>query len=611
MAKNNQNMTFEKLSADLSKNERKQMLDKIKASEKNLEDDPAQAFLQDYDEQFASYNIALSLKLKEEPGIYKFFLMLRSLISRDTQEKIYEDDVLMKYVKNVMIKFPGIVDHKILRFQEPFYNMLVKLNETAEFFSPFIQKYQQKPAEFYSFLCSSIAPDYYDAIESHVYLRKKEYIENPTRETRSALHSQLDSILSKADDKLKNNIYSYILSVEWLMYFTKLPIKQFISEFTNIDASGYTCPYGHAAKLVDDFAPVFIEILPLKNELLSIIYKYMHKDKKKTVINDVLEMQANTIEAELQGISVQQLTGNYDVDPEIIENLDKDKKEMEKYLVEAGEKIVNLKKFIKGNDIYQLGKIVNMDYGWKPSRIKFIGDWFSLFRDYWNNLLEKNWNRWMFEKRIEMLAKSFQTDFKVSSLPLLQNRPWEKINPPLQVLYKYSSGFSSWFAHKVYPKIIVVLDDIYNEGDFKNYSNKNEFTKELNILKETINMINNMDYAVSDIGRIGKEFADALTALGSQEAPVNLSSKLKDLVIEVERLYSKSISNLQNTLNILCNILQGILGSGNNEEYEGLVNINQIKNVKNKEWKRNLVKSYNILVKCHYYIKEIISLDNI
>ena len=144
--------TFDELVSGISAEERNFLLAKINKSK-----EPDILILQGSREiEDAGY---LDAKYKTEPFLYKFFLWLRSLITKRNVNDLYNMDLVADLARKINKNHPGLIDHRNNLILSLFYEKLKELKNCADFFKPYFTSVNENPGKFYVFLSSFIAPE--------------------------------------------------------------------------------------------------------------------------------------------------------------------------------------------------------------------------------------------------------------------------------------------------------------------------------------------------------------------------------------------------------------------------------------------------------------------
>jgi hypothetical protein len=119
---------FDKLVAGLNSDERLSLLNKIN---KNT-DIELQIEASDLNEK----NFNLLSQYKNESSFYKFLLWLRSFFLKISKEKLYNQDLIDRFAKELSNLHPGILRHKQRLLDNYFFERLKSLKDASDFFKP-------------------------------------------------------------------------------------------------------------------------------------------------------------------------------------------------------------------------------------------------------------------------------------------------------------------------------------------------------------------------------------------------------------------------------------------------------------------------------------------
>ncbi|MCI5607238.1 MAG: DUF5312 domain-containing protein, partial [Spirochaetia bacterium] len=266
MQENERKGSFDKLVAGLDSQDRALMLSRI-----NQTASPSVQFTAT-EETEPDSNITLRLKMDQESLFHRFFIWLRAMFKKCTQEQIYNQDILAAMARNVNRDHPGLLNHRIYVLEEQFYTQLKALKDAADFFKNYLSGIEDNTGSFYVFLSSFVSPELSDNINAHADPFMNDFSKDPSMELKNSLSASLDSVLNEIRGSTRKNLYNAVKSVNWLLCFSRLPFLHFISQFTNIMGGVYTCPYRDAVKDYENLAAVFDSVTQIPNEILEAIF---------------------------------------------------------------------------------------------------------------------------------------------------------------------------------------------------------------------------------------------------------------------------------------------------------------------------------------------------
>ena len=220
--------TFERLVSLISEDERRALLDKMRP----LEGDPdARSLESDKDPSMDADEIVLEENLKRESLLYRLILWLRSVLTSTSKEQLYNDDKIMALFRKLNRDYPGLLDYKGALLLGVFYEKLLELKRSAEFFRPYLDAIYENIGGFYVFLGSIVVPEVTQRMNSEVDPMSLPLDREVTGELRASFLRKMEEIIKELPSHRRSYLYQCAASVDWLYQFTKLPFERFVTAF--------------------------------------------------------------------------------------------------------------------------------------------------------------------------------------------------------------------------------------------------------------------------------------------------------------------------------------------------------------------------------------------
>lgn len=565
MSENLKKDAFDRLVAGLSSEDRAEMLYSIN---KNLsptvdlvENEPADS----------SANITLRTKYAQESFFYRLILWFRSLFRKKNAESIYNDDIISALARRVNKNHPGLINHKIKIIDSIFYNRLKDLKEAADFFKPYFQNIKENPGEFYVFLSSFVIPELVTEINANADPFSLGFDVEPTLEVKKNLIRRLDDFLEQMGRAKKSVLYESLISINWLNEFSELPFIHFLSQFTNITGSSYTCPYKNALLDYDKFAAVFTNVQTVSNELLETIFLFSQR----------------------KGLSK-------NVSSKDMENAVKE------FLRVANQNLSRIQVFISSIPISRIGKIINDNFDWIAGNINGVENWYPVFQSQWRKIIELRWSDWVRERKKNVLSMSLLSDFNLADFPYCSERPWESLWSRIPFTYELTAGFLSWFVNEKFDEYDSILTEVITEGVFERSQNKTEYSEGFNLFMDANkNMLNLLD-RLSSKGEIGILFNE----IKNQHIhSFQVQNKIDSMVSSIEKDIKSISADFIKGGRLMEAVFRGFFETNPDGIHFSLQNINSIKGHQNVAWKDKLKQTSKGLNRAVYYLLELESID--
>lgn len=516
-------------------------------------------------------NVTLTIKFQNESFLYKFYIWLKSLFTKNQVEAVYNDDLIAGLAKKINRNHPGTVNHKIHALDYIFYERLQALKESADFFRPYFAFITESPGDFYVFLSSFVAPELSEKINKEADPFINPFSKTGGPDVRNDLLRKLDAILKDMDEQVRLKIYAAVSTVNWLNHFVALPYLHFMAQFTNVAGDVYTANYMHSKHDFNEFASVFAKIVPVDNEILESIYLF---SQKKNLNENVQEKDVEKAVRDFMGKAVSYLATVQD--------------------------------FPGAVSITRLGRVVNNDYEWEPENMEGAESWYVSFRNQWHKIFDIRWNEWLRAQKKTHLSENLNIDFGLADFPELKYKPWTKMWSSISFGCELTGGFLSWFVTEKYDEIIMPLNEVMMEGIFIKSENRTEYSEALN---DFVNASSNMKILLEklspkgDYGKLFEEFAT--NQVHTLQVQNQINSMMKDTEGQI-REYIKQFCKGARTMD---RVFHGFFDESKDGIHEGLQNLNTIKGRESHAFRDQLIEIRDLLRKCLFYISELEPID--
>ena len=560
--------TFESLVSLLSEDERKALLEKMRP----LEGDPdARVLESDKDPSMNADEIEISDSLKREPLLYRFILWLRSILASTTSEQLYNDDKILALYKKVNREYPGLVDYRGALLLGIFYEKLLELKKSAEFFKPYLDAIYENIGGFYVFLGSIVVPEVTQRMNSEVDPTDLPLDREVTAELRSSFLRKMEEIIKEIPPHRRGYLYQCAISVDWLYQFTKLPFERFVGAFSSGLTDSQVARFESVTSELNAFAKILCNGKSMPTEAFESIYLFSAK-----------KMIPNSSEAK-------------DDDSRAKEFMDK-----------ATGFMTIIHMFITSVPLRYVNKVVYNNIQWQPDQFTGAEDWFARYKDQWKKLFDEQWNRWLKEKKKAGLNKQLKENFGIDSVPLLPDRPWANLWGGVPFHYESTAGFLNWFIAKKQHEVIDPLKILLLEGQFVNKENRAEFANTLNDLSQISSEMYSLSEDLSSKGQTGLIFeklaSEHLRTLAAQ-------SKIETIIVEKEALIKARKNSFCNCARSVLNILNGIFAEKKDTRYDGIQNLASIQGGNNAAFRSRLMKCQEVFAAALDVLKELEQID--
>ena len=556
---------FDKLVAGMSLQDRSELLERINQGTASV------VQFVETENQLPEKNLSLHLRFKEESFFYKILLWIRSIIEKKDSEKIYNEDVIASLARRLTRDHPGILNHRNALLESVFYQHLKTLKAAADFFKPYFAIIDDNSGDFYVFLSSFVAPELSDRINSEADPFTLGFETEPDPTVRDKLLKNLDEVLNNIDGGDKSNMYQAVNSINWLRQFTRLPYIHFMSQFTNLTADNYTCPYRNALNDFERFAAVFSNIIPVQNDALEALLMFtQRKDMRKNAQDKDIE------------------------------------RTVKEFLAKTSQMFASIQMFISSVPIIKVGKIINGDYDWVPPTPEGVEAWFPNFRSHWRKIIDVRWGDWLRERKKKNLESFLKHDFGLSEFPVFRYRPWNALWMRVPFSCELTSGLLSWFCDSEYNDMITTLNEVMMEGVFIRSENRIEYSEGLNLFVQAMSQIDELSGRLAPEGEYGALFDEFAT---SRIRSFQVQNQIDSMMATTESEIKDALKKFQKGVRMMDKCIAAILTDEKDALHDGLQNITTIKGHQNRAWRDKLRGIWENLKKMNFYLSELEPID--
>lgn len=557
--------SFDELVAGISSDERKYLLAKI-----NQNREHSFPLVQPAREETDGFT--LDIKLNSESFLYKLFLWIRSLISKKHKLEIYNDDLIRTLARKINKNHPGIVDMQNGLILSLFYEKLKELKNSADFFKPYFNIFNENPGKFYVFMSTFIAPEIASSINAEADPYSVPFEKEGTKEVRSSLLKKMEGILKDIPQKSRAVMYDAVKSLNWLKRFSELPYTHFLAQFTAIVSENYTCPFTNAQTDFNALANVLSDARSIPNEALEALFLFPQRKGGATV-----ELDQDT------------------------------EKSMREFLSKSAAGISMVQMFISTVPFFALGKVIFSDYDWQIETFGGAEDWFVKFKEEWKIVFDERWESWLRDRKKSQLADVLMEKFGILSFPELPYRPWANLWGGVPFRCEMTGGFLYWFATVKYEEIIGVLNVLVLEGVFLNNDNRAEFSEAMNKFAEINHQVQLFGESLNEKGSVGSVFAKLIA---DHVRTLKGQNMVNSMILNAETSVRGWESSFCECCRTIEKVLAGILDDEKTDKkYESIQNLMTIKGRENRAFRDNLQAEREVLLESRRILAEIEPLD--
>ncbi len=541
---------FDRLVKNLSKNERHDLLDKLRTATKPaLSQEP----LKIIEEESGSFDY--NKAFQQLSWIERLFLFLRVMFTSDTREELLEEMILAKLSKQVERNYSNIYTHSSGELAANFYWSVKKLQDRLSFLrEPLRQSLAAQKKDFFAFLVGWEMPDIQERLMAEVdpeHVAYEKSISDPYK-IRKEIEYQLEDILESIDDARKNILYSRVRNLHAFNTLVMYPYEKLLSSFEKRGAGGA-------------LSAAIFEVRSSLLDLTKVLYSVKNPPPESMMKVVFLFYLQNSLENE---------------ESEEVE------RRMNNLLKQTEEALTYLRYFHVHVPMLTLSRLVLRNIEFIPDSIAGGEDWFVLFKQFWYQRFDQRMRSYSETFKRNQLIDSAKEFLKAHSLPEVKyyNHIGSQYN--LQPRYLKTIGLirgfmDSFFISEMNSPLKLVLID----GEFYKEQNREEYNDAYNGMLWVSDRIDNLEMSLSPDGEIGKRI-DAISseAASERQRAGRVQQVISSIDSQIEEIISKTIDYVTQLKNVIGGILYGDMGG----RYDTLSNMGYIGRNENKNLQQKL-----------------------
>ena len=553
--------SFKRLVSDLTPSERKELLERMK----NVPIDAAT-------EELAPAEVPteaptpIAIQIKNESLLARLWLWLRAVFTNSSMETLYNEDRITQLARSVERIAPGMIDTKRSFLLGSFYEALLDLKNSANFFRPYIDAFDESVGDFYILLGSIVMPDVESTIDCEVDPYSQPLVAEARPDQRMQLLRKLETVMQDLTADAKAQMYVSARAANWLLQFVRLPFARILSHFNTVAEDDKRCTFTPIESDLVLCAKVLGESLQIPDEVLEALYLF-----------------SGRIVAEGAGGQISEESS------------------AEHFMTRARAVISTVRTFMHMVPLRSITRLVLNDAQWYPENFTGGEDWFIQYKSSWKKLFDHKWEAWTIDCKKEVLRGNLKQNFQLESYPLLPERPWALLWGGVPFRYELTAGFLSWYFRQRFPSFELTLKTVMLEGDFIQKTNRVEYTESFNDLIQVSISLDALNRRLKSNGDIGIVFQ---RLENDRSRTLQGQAKAEDMIRSAESDVGSIIYKFGEACRRIDMVLNGIIQVDKvDSRYDSLSNLADIQGKNNSlfikrlaEAKLSLKNAYELLI---------------
>ncbi len=525
-------VSLEKLARELTEEERKNLLNKLKDYKSDSKEED-QFINNEVKKTGVKEQETLARTIYKKNGIfYRIFVIILSFFSGKNKYEVVIENELNNIKRDITANYGNYINFYENRFNSNFIKELLPIIRICEELLPIFNRYFSDNFYYYGFIADIIEKNFPDKIKDVMDMTLPENLEN-----RSEFIDRV-AFLKERDNRLKR----FFLQLN-LMYFET--ISQQVNRFDLL------------IRLVNfNFKEILNNFLidninePVKNSNFAKI------DLVESSIHRFYRI-INAINFDFDDVVFIMNLIEYSKENEPNNEVNKDFNED---TIEKIKQLLDLVKFIKEKIPFRLiFQYIYKDITYKVPTLKIENNIFEIYKEYKKTLIEKLWNTHFISIRknnLNFLISNFIKDYNFETLEFFNLRLKEEIEKlvPIKLFNVHIINFIIEFLQSIYKiKIESVINKILIDGIFKKDNQRANLSVAYYFLNNYLEKIREFDVKFSEEKDLGKRIYLTIKRV---ESDPNFKTALVNLVADINEESTKIKNELCETYKIISEFLQ-------------------------------------------------------
>lgn len=526
--------TFDRLVSELSEGQRDDMLQKLTSSVSKPVGDIESAISED-DESYMD----ISERIRGLGLLSRLWLLIRSVFRGDTQEELYEADLLSSIARRVAKNNSDLIDPVRREALPPLYRRFRDLEQSVRTCFQIVgPATSQHKGAFLAFLLEMESEEIHLRLQTD--LDPEQLLSRNTDITdvdmKRTLESNLVEILDNMPTAVRNRMY---VNAQFLENFRRLGTLDFARVFSRFHASRSEeverCELSSLRDILEELSSICDGLkVGASENLVRSLYMFVRQQSA--------------------GESEEQRDSDFEVRLETFAKAFSD-----------------VRRFFATTPILSLTRLASNSIHFRPERQGGGEDWYAKLKQFWQSRVDAIYQRFAFRRRqAALLHEATEVcDGEVGPLEgIVSELPGQRGRFSLLL------GIIDAFLTRVFrAELQGYLRTLQINGDFYKESNQKQFTDAFEQLRELSTRMHDLRGRVGPNGTIGKR----LKEISEKERDVErVVEQRKPLVQEIDNMASTITSDTINALRSIILVLNGILYGEVGGEYDTLSNLSVI-----------------------------------
>jgi hypothetical protein len=526
--------TLHRLAAELTLEERRNLLEKLKA-QSNLSGDLL------YEEKEEGPLLKIEEQYVKLPWYYRLIYFILSVFNSRSPLKVFEDHQAGKLGREIEARSPGLYDYQRSYLLSEFLTRIMDLKEAARFFfNALDHSINRDKGGFYAFLGSLEMEEVHRRLQAETdpAVIAEKFPDASEAELRQTAFRVMEDAFAGITEEQRSTMYYNARSLFCLKELSSFLFDRVIMAFGfEPAASAQVCSVNVVREMLISLNNILFSLRsPPPLVLLESLFVFLLQEKAGEPGFDI-------------------------------------NREMRNLLTKAENSLVTIRTFNAQVPLTLLLRCASRDISLKPQSVSGGEDWFLVYREYWKRHIEGMFADYMRFRRHRDLLNSFRYFLKGANLKILDNVVSDANPEGLPIPEAFSLSFLLTFYSAVFMgDINKILRPVLIDGEFYKRENRAEFTEAYNELIKLEDDIKKFEMNISPSGDYGKRYMQAKQDMSS--LPLK-RRKIQMVLEEASGEAQKIIDHVRGAIQTMIKILNGILGKDSGGKYDTLGNLSR------------------------------------
>lgn len=528
----NEGSIFDRLVAELSTKERKELLDKCKRFY-TLANEPL------YFNREEDQTVDVAREYTDTGILARLIVFFISLFTRRERLEVMEERLLKQLVRRMEREYPGLIQGSEHLALDQLKREIESLQDAASVFrNPLETALESGRSEFTAFLAGLE----YEIVQEKLIeatdpeSRREEFADLEEREIKEKLEFEMENLFLGFTDSERERISQNLRSLLLLKRFAQFPFQTIIDKFDEAGPPG--CPLDKLDALLERLLGILRGLrVPPETGAMQALFVFLYQKE--------LEDKEFDMEAKL-------------------------KNQMKRVENALG----TLRNFNASVPLLDILKYIKMNINFNPEEFADEDDWFVQLKTFWWGRLERNFNRFSAERKKTQFLEGAVRFLEVNRFPFLEHYRKESVSRHMQVKHQYRLGFINTYVDNfIQKKYKRQLQIIFIDGEFYKDQNRKDFNDAYNMLTRIPERIEKIEQDLSIEGMVGR------LIMQTENEPITNALKRKKIENIMQRIEPEAYQIVKcgfDNLELLKNVINGILHGEVGGRFDTLANLSYI-----------------------------------